>query len=37
MKYNLVKLERFKNLREVWPNEAHHFTHWIADNGIGAS
>ena len=34
MKYNLVKLERFKNLREVWPNEAHHFTHWIADNGL---
>ena len=34
MEYNLVKLERFINLREVWPNEAYHFTPWIAKNGL---
>ena len=34
MDYNFVKLERFVNLREVWPHEAHHFTHWVADEGL---
>lgn len=30
MNYNLIKAERFINLREVWPHEAHSFTHWVA-------
>lgn len=34
MNYKLVELERFDNLREVWPHEAHHFTHWVADKGL---
>lgn len=34
MSYNLVKLEKVPNIRDVWPNEAHHFTHWVADEGL---
>lgn len=34
MKYNFIKLERIQNLRDIWSHEAHHFTHWVADNGL---
>lgn len=34
MGYIFVKLERINNLREVWPHEAHHFTHWVAAEGL---
>ena len=34
MNYNFVKLERIQKLRDVWPHEAHHFTHWVADEGL---
>ena len=29
---NLAKIERISNLRDTWPNEAQHFTPWLADN-----
>ena len=31
MKYNLAKLERITNLREVWKHEAHNFTCWLSE------
>lgn len=31
MEYNLAKLERITNLREVWKHEAHNFTCWLAE------
>ena len=34
MTYNFSKQERVSNLREVWPHEAHHFTHWVAEEGL---
>ena len=34
MDYELIKAERFDDLRKVWPNEAHHFTHWVVDEGL---
>jgi len=34
MNYNFSKQERLQNLRETWPHEAHHFTHWVADEGL---
>ena len=29
---NLAKIERVTDLRATWPNEAQHFTPWLADN-----
>ena len=29
---NLAKIERVSDLRATWPNEAQHFTPWLADN-----
>ena len=29
---NLAKIERVPDLRATWPNEAQHFTPWLADN-----
>ena len=29
---NLAKIERVPDLRTTWPNEAQHFTPWLADN-----
>lgn len=29
---NLGKIEQVTNLREIWPNEAQHFTPWLAKN-----
>ena len=35
MNYNLGKLEKITNLREVWKNEATDFTKWLAkENNI---
>jgi len=34
MNYKFVKLKRIQNLRDVWPHEAHHFTHWVVDYGM---
>ena len=29
---NLAKIERVPDLRATWPNEAQHFTPWLAEN-----
>jgi len=31
MKNNLGKLEKIKELRTIWPNEAYDFTRWLAE------
>lgn len=32
MMINLGTLQEIKDLREVWPNEVHDFTPWLAEN-----
>lgn len=34
MAYNIVKLERVQNLREVWSHEQHDFSQWLAKDGL---